>query len=92
MAHRIFHTFEEFFEHFELPRNCTIRLTSEENAYFEFYPYKGDVVVIRGWIEEFNHKEVRVSFKYREFRLGSTVWSFEEAKEYIRKIDYYYED
>lgn len=92
MSHRIFYTFEEFFEYFELPRHCSIRLTSEENAYFEFHPYKKDVVVIRGWIEEFNHKEVQVSFKYKEFRLGGIVWSFEEAKEYIRKIDYYYED
>ena len=92
MAHRIFYTFEEFFEYFELPQRCSIRLTSEETAYFEFHPYKEDVVVIRGWIEEFNHKEVQVSFKYREFRLGSAVWSFEDAKKYIRKIDYYYED
>jgi hypothetical protein len=89
MAHRIFSTFEEFFEYFELPRHCSLRLTSDEIAYFEFYPYKGDVVVIRGWIKEFNHKEVQVSFKYKEFGLGSTVWSFEDAKKYIRKIDYY---
>ena len=92
MNHRIFYTFEEFFEYFELPRHCSIRLTSTENAYFEFYPYKEDVVVIRGWIKEFNHKEVQVSFKYREFSLGGAVWSFEDAKKYIRKIDYYYED
>jgi len=92
MSHRIFDTFEEFFDYFELPRHCSIRLTSEENAYFEFRPYKGDAVVIRGWIEEFNHKEVRVSFKYKEFGLGGTIWSFEDAKKYIRKIDYYYED
>ena len=92
MSHRIFNTFEEFFKYFELPQHCTIRLNSEQCAYFEFYPYNRDIVVIRGWIEGFNHKEVRVSFKYREFRLGSTVWSFEEAKKYIQKIDYYYED
>lgn len=92
MSHRIFYTFEEFFEYFELPRHCSIRLTSEEIAYFEFHPYKEDVVVIRGWIEEFNNKEVQVSFKYKEFRLGGILWFFEEAKEYIRKIDYYYED
>ena len=92
MAHRIFYTFEEYFEYFELPQHCSIRLTSEENAYFEFQPYKVDAVVIRGWIEEFNHKEVRVSFKYKEFRLGSAVWSFEDAQKYIQKIDYYYED
>ena len=92
MSHRIFYTFKEFFEYFELPRNCSIRLTSEETAYFEFRPYKEDVVVIRGWIKEFNHKEVQVSFKYREFGLGDAVWSFEDAKKHIRKIDYYYED
>ena len=92
MAHSIFYTFEEFFEYFNLPQQCSIRLTSEETAYFEFCPYKGDAVVIRGWIEEFDHKEVQVSFKYREFGLGSTIWSFEDAKKYIRKIDYYYED
>lgn len=92
MSHRIFYSFEEFFEYFELSRNCSIRLTSEETAYFEFHPYKVDVVVIRGWIKEFNYKEVQVSFKYREFWLGSTVWSFEDAKKYIQKIDYYYED
>ena len=92
MSHRVFHTFEEFFNYFNLPKHCSIRLTSAENAYFEFQPYKGDVVVIRGWIEEFNHEEVQVSFKYKEFSLGSAVWSFEKAKEYIRKIDYYYED
>lgn len=92
MSHRTFYTFEEFFEYFELPRNCSIMLTSEETAYFEFHPYKGDVVVIRGWIKELNHKEVQVSFKYKEFGLGGTVWSFEDAKKYIQKIDYYYED
>lgn len=92
MAHRIFHTFEEFFEHFGLPQHCSKKLTSEETAYFEFHPYKKDAVVIRGWIEEFSHEEVRVSFKYREFRLGGAIWSFEDAKKYIQKIDYYYED
>lgn len=92
VAHRTFYTFEEFFEYFKLPQHCSMRLTSEENAYFEFHPYKGDDVIIRGWIEEFNHKEVQVSFKYREFSLGGTVWSFEDAKKYIQKIDYYYED
>jgi len=91
-SHRIFNSFEEFFEYFKLPRNRSIRLASEETAYFEFHPYKGDDVVIRGWIKEFNHKEVQVSFKYREFGLGGTVWSFEDAKKYIRKIDYYFED
>lgn len=89
---RTFYTFEEFFEYFKLPRHCSMRLTFKEIAYFEFHPYKGDDVVIRGWIEEFNHKEVRVLFKYREFSLGGTVWSFEDAKKYIQKIDYYYED
>jgi len=49
-------------------------------------------VTIRGWIKEFNHKEVQVSFKYREFNLGDTIWSFEDAKKYIKKIDYYYEE
>lgn len=92
MNHIIFYTFEEFFEYFSLPQNCSIRLTSEQCAYFEFYPYKSDIVCIRGWIHEFNHKEVQVSFKYREFSLGRTVWSFEDANKYIRKIDYYYED
>ncbi len=92
MAHRNFSTFEEFFEYFELPMHCTIRLTSGETAYFEFCPYKGDAVVIRGWIEEFNHKEVKVSFKYKEFRLGEMVWPFEDAKKYIQKINYYYEE
>lgn len=87
MKHRIFYSFEGFFEYFELPQHCSIRLTSEENAYFEFHPYKGDAVVIRGWIEEFSHKEVRVSFKYKELRLGGTVWSFEDAK----KKKYYHQ-
>ncbi len=92
MTHRIFYTFEEFFEYFKLPQHCSIKLTSEETAYFEFYPYKNDIVTIRGWIKEFNHKEVQVSFKYREFNLGDTIWSFEDAKKYINKIDYYYEE
>ena len=92
MVHKIFYTFEEFFEYFELPWNCSMRLTSEENAYFEFHPYKNDDVVIRGWIKEFNHKVVQVSFKYREFWLGDAVWSFGDAKKYIQKIDYYHED
>ena len=92
MNHRIFNTFDDFFEYFKLPQHCSIRLNSNETAYFEFYTYRGDIVVIRGWIKEFNHKEVQVSFKYREFGLGGTVWSFEDAKKYIRKIDYYYED
>ena len=92
MAHITFHTFEEFFNHFELPQHCSMRLTSAENAYFEFNPYKGDNVVIRGWVKEFNNKEVRVSFKYKEFWLGGVVWSFEDAKKYIQKIDYYYEE
>lgn len=86
---KVFYTFQEFFEYFELPRHCSKRLTSEETAYFEFHPYKGDAVVIRGWIEEFNHEYVQVSFKYREFGLGDVVWSFEDAKKYIKKIDYY---
>lgn len=49
MNHKIFNTFEEFFEYFELPKSCSIRLTSEECAYFEFYPYKNDIVVIPCW-------------------------------------------
>ena len=92
MKNRIFNSFEEFLSYFKLSKNCSMRLTSEQWAYFEFYPYKNDNVCIRGWIDEFNHKEVQVSFKYREFNLGRTVWSFEDANKYIRKIDYYYED
>ena len=92
MLHKTFNTFEEFFEYFKVPRHGSIRLPSNENAYFEFQPYERDTVVIRGWIEEFNHEEVQVSFKYKEFRLGSAVWSFEDAKKYIQRIDYYYED
>jgi hypothetical protein len=92
MLRKTFDTFEEFFKYFELSQHCSIRIPSNENAYFEFHPYKGDNVVIRGWIKEFNHEEVRVSFKYKEFNLGDTVWSFEDAKKYIRRIDYYYEE
>ena len=92
MKHRIFYTFEEFFEYFSLPQKCSRRLSSEECAYFEFYPYKSDIVIIRGWIKEFNHREVQVSFKYREFSLGNTTWSYDDAKKYISKIDYYYEE
>jgi len=92
MSHRTFNTFEKFFEYFNLPQHCSIRISSAENAYFEFHPYKGDAVVIRGWIKEFNNKEVQVSFKYKEFSLGDAVWSFDDAKKHIQKIDYYYED
>ena len=61
----------------------------DDSACFEFQPYKNDNVVIRGWIEKFNHKEVQVLLKYRGFRLGRTIWSFNKAKKNIRKIDYY---
>ena len=90
--HIPFNTFDEFFEFFDLPKSCSIRLTSDEIAHFEFHPYKNDIVVIRGWIEEFDHNEVQVSFKYREFDLGRTIWNLETARKYISKIDYYYED
>ena len=91
MSHITFYTFVDFFEYFNLPEHCSVRISSDENAYFEFHPYKGDNVVIRGWIKEFNHEEVQVSFKYRQFGLGDAVWSFEDAKKYIQKIDYYFE-
>lgn len=92
VKHITFNTFDEFFEYFDLPKSCAYRLGSDENAYFEFQPYKNDSTTIRGWIKEFDHTEVEVSFKYREFDLGRTIWTLENARKYISKIDYYYED
>ncbi len=92
MKHKVFYTFEEFFEYFKLSPKCSIRLTSDEFAHFPFKPYKSDYVTFHGYIKEFNHQNVQVSFKYKEFSLGSTTWSLEDAKKYIGRIDYYYED
>ncbi len=92
MVYKKFNSFEEFFSYFNLSKNCSIRLTSEECAYFEFKPYKNDDVVIRGWIKEFNCEEVNVSFKYREFNLGSTIWNIDTAKKFIPYVDYWCEE
>lgn len=92
MKHLQFNSFKEFFDYFELPKSCTIRLTSDETAYFEFKPYEKDNVVIKGWVHEFDHYNVQVSFKYREFSLGSDTWSLEYANKMIGKIDYYFEE
>lgn len=91
MKHIVFNSFDEFFAHFDLPKNCSILLSSDKNAYFEFQPYN-DGVTIRGWVLEFNHTDVIVKFKYRECNLGSATWSIEKAKTNIKKVDYYYED
>lgn len=91
MKHIVFNSFDEFFAHFNLPKSCSVCIGSDENAYFEFQPYK-DGVTIRGWVCEFDHTEVIVDFKYREFDLGRTTWSMEKAKANIKKVDYYYED
>lgn len=91
MKHIVFNSFDEFFAHFNIPKNGYIRIGSDENAYFEFQPYK-DGVTIRGWVHEFSRIYVEVEFKYKEFRLGRTMWSLEKAKENIKKVDYYYED
>ena len=90
MKHIVFNSFDEFFAHFDLPKNCSVRIGSDETAYFEFQPYK-DGVTIRGWVREFDHTEVIVEFKYREFDLGRTTWSLCSAKANIKKVDYYYE-
>ena len=91
MKHIVFNSFDEFFAFFDLPKTCSIRIGSDENAYFEFQPYK-DGVTIRGWVREFDHTDVLVEFKYKEFNLGRTTWSMEKAKATIKKVDYYYED
>lgn len=91
MKHIVFNSFDEFFAWFDLPKSCAIRIGSDETAYFEFQPYK-DGVTIRGWVYEFDHTEVIVDFKYRQFSLGRTTWSIEKAKEIIKKVDYYYEE
>jgi len=91
MKHIVFNSFDEFFAHFNLPKNCSVRIGSGEIAYFEFQPYK-DGVTIRGWVHEFSRTYVEVEFKYKECRLGRTIWSLEDAKENIKKVDYYYED
>lgn len=91
MYHKVFNSFDEFFAHFNLPNNCFVRIDSDENAYFEFQPYK-DGVTIRGWVHEISHTHVEVEFKYKECRLGRTTWSLDKARANIKKIDYYYED
>lgn len=91
MKHIVFNSFDEFFAHFNLPKNYSVRIGSGENAYFEFQPYK-DGVKIRGWVHEVSRMYVEVEFKYRECRLGKTTWSLEKARANIKKVDYYYED
>jgi hypothetical protein len=91
MKHIVFNSFDEFFAHFNLPKNGYIRIGSGENAYFEFQPYN-DGVTIRGWVHEVSRIYVEVEFKYKEFRLGRKMWSLEDAKENIKKVYYYYED
>lgn len=91
MRHIVFNSFDEFFAHFNIPKNGYIRIGSGENAYFEFQPYK-DGVTIRGWVNEFSRTYVEVEFKYREFDLGRTTWSLENAKKNIKQVDYYYDD
>ena len=90
MKHKVFKSIDEFLKFFGIKKNYEYTIEDGNTAYFEFQPYKNDKTTIRGWIESFDSDDIYVSFKYREFELGSTIWNIETARKRIKSIDYYY--
>lgn len=85
-----FNSVQDFIKYFNLGKGCTKSI--DGSAYFEFTPYSKDNVIIRGWIVEVSNTQICVSFKYREFSLGYTSWSIEQANKYITHINYWYDE